>query len=134
MDIVNRWQLMSKMSLSISLLVGLFSFTIVTLHSTTVKKNKLSMMVYYAIIGQALFMCLYYISASLLNFRTYENDEYVTVRAALSTPISIFSASCLIMLTFYSDVLRELLAYQRKTNVKQIAVLIDLHFAEERKM
>ena len=68
MDINNRWQLMLKMSLSISLLLGLFSFTIVTLHSTTVKKNKLSMMVYYAIIGQALFMCFYYISASLLNF------------------------------------------------------------------
>jgi len=115
MEINNDWSVMAKMSLSISLFVALISFTLVTLHSTTVIKNKISMMVYYAIIGQALLMCVYYMSSSLLNFTARPAEVYATIRAVFSTPISIFSAACLIMLTFYLDLLRELLAYQRET-------------------
>ena len=111
---IDYWSLIAKVSLSISLLVAVIPSTVVTLHSTTLNKNKISMLVYYAIVGQALCMCLFYISASLVGFDTMSDENYAIYRDVFRTPICIFSATGLLVLTFYAELKRELLSYQKR--------------------
>ena len=54
------WNQNLKLSISVSLLVSLVIMTVATMHSRTKKVNRMSLLVYYAIIGEAIFMCAYY--------------------------------------------------------------------------
>ena len=49
-----------KLASSVFLFVALISFTIIVAHSKEIRVNKISMLPYYAVIGQAIFMIVYY--------------------------------------------------------------------------
>ena len=55
------WSVTFKLAFSICLLILIVAKTVVTLHSRDLKVNKISLLVYYAVIAQALFMLIYYV-------------------------------------------------------------------------
>ena len=133
--ITMTWSLSLKLSLSIILTIALISLTLIIFQSRNIRVNRISILPYYAVIGLALYMIVYYSIFALFSIRFLPDPKLYSIwRAILSGPSRVFQTSITFTLMLYTDLLRELLAYQRRTNSIRINVLINEHFAKEKRM
>ena len=81
-----RYSLAIKFALSISLLVTLIFCTVSQYHRRDIKLNRISMLPYYTMLGQAVFMITYYGAFGLFGVWNTEPYVYSIWRTILSTP------------------------------------------------
>ena len=75
-----------KFAISVSMFIILIVCTVSEYHSREIKINRISMLPYYTMIGQAIFMIFYYGLFGLFDLREKVASVYSISRAVLSTP------------------------------------------------
>ena len=133
-EIDQSWSLTFRIAFSIILLVVIISKAVVTVHSREQKVNKVSLLVYYAVIAQAVFMVNYYTLFKVFSFMDWTDLGYAVMRTILGSFVFLFVDICLLVLAFYTEMVYNFLRYQREHNATVVAVNIDDHFKKERKV
>ena len=103
-----------KWALSVTSLVILLSRTVIITHRKSIVVNRISMIPYYAAIGEAIFMIVLYGCFYLFNIE--EARRYSIYRDLLTSPTEFFYCTIVFVLSIYYDLLRQFLVYQRETN------------------
>lgn len=105
------WNITVKFAFSLAALLAIIAIAVIVVHSKTLRKNKITMLVYYLIIGQTCCMTLKYFFMAIFNVDDDSESIYAITRTILSTPINFFMISNVLLLTIYNHLLRELLVY-----------------------
>lgn len=100
-----------KLSFSIMMTVALISVTVITFQSRNIRVNKISILPYYAVIGLAFFMCVYYTVFALFSIEELTPEKYCVYKVVMGSPLHFFQCSIIFIMMVYTDLLRELLAY-----------------------
>ena len=111
MEFYDSWGVMARLSVSIFILVIIVSLTLTTNESRLQKVNKISLLVYYAVIMQSIFMVLYYTSNILLNLTDKSVAVIIGSRFISGSPIYVCTDSILLIIAAYLNLIYELLRY-----------------------
>ena len=102
---------MARLAMSIFILVVIVSLTVTTNQSRLQKVNKISLLVYYAVIMQSIVMVLYYTINILFNLIDKTEVVIVGWRFICSCPIYVCIDIILLVIAAYLNLIYELLRY-----------------------